>query len=96
MSGFPRGKPGETAADVDILVTAAEAYPALERAFLSAEREIVAGFRVFDLKTRLRSAEGLAVGETWFHLMIHTLRRGVAVRLVRELAATTAANRTPA
>ena len=82
MSGFPRGKPGETAADVDILVTAAEAYPALERAFLSAEREIVAGFRVFDLKTRLRSAEGLAVGETWFHLMIHTLRRGVAVRLV--------------
>jgi phosphatidylserine/phosphatidylglycerophosphate/cardiolipin synthase-like enzyme len=80
MSGFPRGKPD--AADVDILVTAAEAYPALERAFLAAKHDIVAGFRVFDLKTRLRSPEAQAVGDTWFHLMIHTLRRGVAVRLI--------------
>jgi phosphatidylserine/phosphatidylglycerophosphate/cardiolipin synthase-like enzyme len=81
MSGFPEGKP-DAAADVDILVTAAEAYPALERAFLAARHEIVAGFRVFDLKTKLRSPEALAIGDTWFHLMIHTLRRGVAVRLV--------------
>jgi phosphatidylserine/phosphatidylglycerophosphate/cardiolipin synthase-like enzyme len=81
MSGFPEGKP-DAAADVDILVTAAEAYPALERAFLEARHEIVAGFRVFDLKTKLRSPEALAIGDTWFHLMIHTLRRGVAVRLV--------------
>jgi phosphatidylserine/phosphatidylglycerophosphate/cardiolipin synthase-like enzyme len=67
---------------VEILVTAAEAYPTLERAFLAADHEIVAGFRVFDLKTRLRSAEALAVGATWFDLMIHTLRRGVSVRIV--------------
>ncbi len=67
---------------VEILVTAAEAYPALERAFLSVKREIVAGFRVFDLKTRLRSPEALAVGKTWFDLLIHTLRRGVEVRIV--------------
>lgn len=67
---------------VEILVTAAEAYPALERAFLAAEREIVAGFRVFDLKTRLRSPQARAVGRTWFDLMIHTLRRGVEVRIV--------------
>lgn len=67
---------------VEILVTAAEAYPALERAFLAAEHEIVAGFRVFDLKTALRSPEALAVGATWFDLMIHTLRRGVEVRIV--------------
>ena len=67
---------------VDILVTAAEAYPALERAFLTAEREVWAGFRVFDLKTRLRSPEGLAVGSTWFELVIHTLRRGVEIRIV--------------
>lgn len=67
---------------VEILVTAAEAYPALERAFLGAEREIVASFRVFDLKTKLRSPEGLAIGPTWFELMIHTLRRGVSVRIV--------------
>lgn len=81
MSGFPEGKP-DAAADVDILVTAAEAYPALERAFLAARHDIVAGFRVFDLKTRLRSPEALTIGDTWFHLMIHTLQRGVAVRLV--------------
>ena len=67
---------------VDVLVTAAEAYPALERAFLSARSEIVAGFRVFDLKTRLRSPEALAIGQTWFDLVIHTLRRGVAIRIV--------------
>ncbi|HEY6917833.1 MAG TPA: phospholipase, partial [Tabrizicola sp.] len=67
---------------VEILVTAAEAYPALERAFLDARHEIVAGFRVFDLKTRLRSVEARKVGSTWFDLMIHTLRRGVSVRIV--------------
>jgi len=63
-------------------VTAAEAYPVLERAFLSARAEIVAGFRVFDLKTRLRSPEALAIGTSWFDLVIHTLRRGVAIRIV--------------
>lgn len=67
---------------VEIFVTAAEAYPALEHAFLQAKTEIVAGFRVFDLKTRLRSPEGRAVGATWFDLLIHTLRRGVEVRIV--------------
>ncbi|HLQ18068.1 MAG TPA: phospholipase D-like domain-containing protein [Tabrizicola sp.] len=67
---------------VDVFVTAAEAYPALERAFLAADHEIVAGFRVFDLKTRLRSTEAKAVGKTWFDLVIHTLRRGVEIRIV--------------
>lgn len=70
------------AAEVEVFITAAEAYPALERAFLSAREEIVAGFRVFDLKTRLRSPEALAVGQTWFDLVIHTLRRGVELRIV--------------
>ena len=68
--------------EVEVFVTAAEAYPALERAFLSAKQEIVAGFRVFDLKTRLRSEEALKIGSTWFDLVIHTLRRGVEVRIV--------------
>ena len=67
---------------LDLLITAAEAYPALERAFLAAEREIRAGFRVFDLRMPLRSAEGLAIGDTWFDLMRHTLARGVAVHFV--------------
>ena len=67
---------------VEVLVTAAEAYPVLERAFLAARGEIVAGFRVFDLKTKLRSPEALAIGQRWFDLVIHTLRRGVAIRIV--------------
>ena len=50
------------APEVETFVTAAEAYPALERAFLATEREMMAGFRVFDLKTRLRSPEALAIG----------------------------------
>jgi phosphatidylserine/phosphatidylglycerophosphate/cardiolipin synthase-like enzyme len=70
------------ATKVEVFVTAAEAYPALERAFLSAQTEIVAGFRVFDLKTRLRSVEALKIGTTWFDLVIHTLRRGVEIRIV--------------
>jgi len=75
-------KPAPAAPEVEVLVTAAEAYPVLERAFLSARAEIVAGFRVFDLKTRLRSPEALAIGTSWFDLVIHTLRRGVAIRIV--------------
>lgn len=64
------------------LLTAAQAYPALEREFLSARVEIWASFRVFDVTTRLRSAQGRAVGETWLDLIVHTLRRGVAIHLV--------------
>ncbi len=65
-----------------ILLTAAEAFPALERAFLAAQTEIWGSFLVFDLGTRLRSPEGLAVGKTWFDLVVHTLNRGVAIHMV--------------
>lgn len=65
-----------------ILLTASEAYPALERAFLSAETEIWASFLVFDLRTRLRSAEAREIGDTWFDLVVHTLNRGVALHVV--------------
>lgn len=65
-----------------ILLTAAEAYPALERAFLDARREIWASFRVFDPETRLHSERAQEIGETWFDLVQHTLRRGVAINLV--------------
>jgi phospholipase D1/2 len=64
-----------------VLLTAAEAYPALERAFLAARREIWASFRIFDPSTRLRTPEARAVGRTWFDLVEHTLRRGVAIHL---------------
>ena len=64
------------------LVTAAEAYPAFERCFLGAKTEIRMSFRVFDLRTRLRSAEAREIGDTWFDLVAHTLRRGVAIHVV--------------
>jgi len=66
---------------VRILLTAAEAYPALERAFLAAKTEIWASFMIFDLSTRLRSDEALAIGKTWFDLVVHTLNRGVALHI---------------
>jgi phosphatidylserine/phosphatidylglycerophosphate/cardiolipin synthase-like enzyme len=66
---------------VRILLTAAEAYPALERAFLNATSEIWASFLVFDLTTRLRSPEAQKVGKTWFDLVVHTLNRGVSLHV---------------
>jgi phospholipase D1/2 len=78
----PVPRPGSVASRVEVLVTAAEAYPTLERAFLAAEREISASFRIFDLTTKLRSAEARQVGDTWFDLVAHTLGRGVALRIV--------------
>lgn len=64
---------------VRILLTASEAYPALERAFLAAEIEVLASFLIFDLTTRLRSTKALMIGRTWFDLIFHTLERGVAL-----------------
>ncbi|MEL7253958.1 MAG: phospholipase D family protein [Pseudomonadota bacterium] len=68
--------------DFDVFVTATEAFPAFERAVLDARQTIHAGFRIFDMQTRLRSAEARAVGETWFDLLAQSLRRGVTIRLV--------------
>lgn len=65
-----------------VLLTAAEAYPAFERSVLEAETEIWASFRIFDLNTRLRSDEARRIGETWFDLIVHTLKRGVRIRMV--------------
>lgn len=67
---------------LDIFLTAAEAYPALEKAFLNAEREIIAGFRVFDLRTKLHSPEALKIGRDWFDLVVHTLNRGVSLHFI--------------
>ncbi len=68
--------------ETEILLTAAEAYPAFERAVLSAQTEIWASFRIFDPLTRLRSPEARVVGETWFDLIVHALQRGVAINIV--------------
>ena len=64
-----------------ICLTADEAYPELERSFLGAEREIVAGYRIFDPATKLRSPEGRGIGDDWFDLVVHVLRKGVTITL---------------
>lgn len=68
--------------DVRVLITAEEVYPAMEKAFLEAETEIWAGYRVFDLETKLRTNAGRAIGETWFDLIVHVLEKGVALNMV--------------
>jgi len=79
--GLPRTEAGPISR-LDVLLTAEEAYPAFEQGFLEARETISAGFRVFDLSTRLRSAAARQVGEDWFDLVVHTLRRGLHLRLV--------------
>ncbi|MCB1380861.1 MAG: hypothetical protein KDK89_21210, partial [Alphaproteobacteria bacterium] len=69
-------------ARLSVLLTAEEAYPVLERACLEAKTEIWAGFRVFDPRTRLRSEQARRIGETWFDLILHSLKRGVRINLV--------------
>ncbi|KQB96066.1 hypothetical protein AL073_12475 [Loktanella sp. 1ANDIMAR09] len=70
------------ARNFEVLVTAQEAYPRLESAFLAAEKEVVAGFRIFDPWTKLRSDAARAIGDTWFDLIVHTLDRGVEINIV--------------
>ncbi|WP_339768915.1 phospholipase D-like domain-containing protein [uncultured Pseudosulfitobacter sp.] len=69
-------------AQARIFLTASEAYPALETLFLDAKEEILAGFRVFDPATPLYSDRGRDIGDTWFDLIEHTLRRGVRFRML--------------
>lgn len=72
----------QAAPDFDVLLTADQAYPVLEREFLNAKSEIWAGFRVFDLETAVRSPEAQRVAKTWFDLIVKTLARGVAITIV--------------
>jgi phospholipase D1/2 len=76
------GEPAPSDDDCRVLITAGEAYPAFERAVLGARRRIVAGFRIFDLSTRLRSPEARAIGEDWFDLLLHKVEQGVRFRLL--------------
>lgn len=80
--GAAGNDPADEIETLKVLVTAQEAYPALEHLFLTARRDIRASFRVFDLDTKLRSDAGRAIGETWFDLIVHVLRGGVAIDMV--------------
>ncbi|MCA0919424.1 phospholipase D family protein [Pseudooceanicola nanhaiensis] len=65
------------------LITASEMFPELERLALSAERELLLSFRIFDARTALRSAEALALDlVTWADLLDHVARKGVKIRLL--------------
>lgn len=82
MSEPDRTSPSADLPDFDVLITAEEAWPAFERAVLRAQSEIRGSFRVFDLKTRLRSPEAREVGRDWFDLLAHVVARGVKLSLV--------------
>ena len=64
-----------------MLVTAHDAYPRLEQLFLSARTGIRMGFRIFDMRTKLRSSAAQEIGSTWTDLFVHTLNRGVSIDL---------------
>ena len=66
----------------EVLVTAAQAWPAFERAVLGAKKEVRASFRIFDFSTALLSPEARAIGETWADLVEHIVARGVDFHLV--------------
>lgn len=68
--------------DLQVMLTAEEAFPYLEDMFLRARSRIVASFRIFDPETHLVSEPAREVGETWADLIVHTLARGVCFRLV--------------
>ncbi|MGR3795118.1 phospholipase D family protein [Vannielia sp. SX4] len=84
MTGAGDPSPGFSARPgrPQLLITADEAYPVFERLVLGADQRVNMGFRVFDLRTRLRSEEGRAVGSTWSDLLADALRRGVDLRLI--------------
>ncbi|MFP7673864.1 phospholipase D family protein [Marivita sp. S0852] len=67
--------------DFEVLITANEAWPAFERAVLNARQEVIAGFRIFDMRTKLRSAEARKIGDDWFDLLAHVANNGVSVDL---------------
>ncbi len=66
----------------EVLITASEAYPRLEQAFMETRQNIIAGFRVFDPWTQLRSEGAKACGDTWFDLIVATLNRGVEIQII--------------
>ncbi len=67
--------------DFEVFVAADAAFAAFEQAVLDARFSFLGGFRIFDMRTRLVSEAGRAIGETWFDLLAHVVARGVRVDL---------------
>ncbi len=68
--------------DFEAFIAPDRAFAAFEEAVLSAEASVVGGFRIFDMRTKLVSDAGRAVGETWFDLLAHVVSRGVRLTLI--------------
>lgn len=66
-----------------VMVAPGEDCLELERAFLTARREISADFREFDLTTKLRWNAARRIGSSWFDLVIDPLSGGVALGIVQ-------------
>ena len=68
--------------DFDVFVAPDTAFAAFEEAVLAARCSVLGSFRIFDMRTPLVSASARAVGQTWFDLLLHVARRGVALDIV--------------
>lgn len=66
----------------DICLTAAEAYPVFENAFLDARKQVHGSFRIFDPRTKLVGDRARAIGDTWADLIAHVVNGGVHVSLI--------------
>lgn len=80
--GPPADARGDDGAEPRFLITAGEAYPVFEERVMAARSHIRMGFRIFDPLTPLYSEGARAIGNDWFDLVVHTLRRGVRIDLV--------------
>lgn len=58
------------------------AFAAFEEAVLAANHSVIGGFRIFDMRTKLVSEVGRAVGDTWFDLLAHVVSNGVSFHLI--------------
>lgn len=65
-----------------VLITAAEAYPAFERMVLNARRDVWISMRIFDPTTHLYSDEAKEFGTTWSDLLRLKLDQGVRIRII--------------
>lgn len=67
----------------DILITAAEAYPAMERLVLGADSQICLSFHALSFSTPLKSKDAQSAGlSTWLDLLSHAAHRHVDIYLL--------------
>lgn len=81
--GFGPAFPVRPAGEVEPLVEASAAYPAMEEMVIGAQRTAHLAFRIFDPATRARSQAARSRGfEDWGDILLDAARRGVNVRVL--------------